>query len=66
MLDAADNDDDDNDDLDESGAQGEEVGVASVKKPTARHLPTILNIRMKRTMKKMTRKGTKMVKRGQF
>ena len=31
-------DDGDNDDLDESGAQGEEVRVASVKEPSARHL----------------------------
>ena len=49
------------DNLDESGAQGEKVGVASVKKPIARHLTTILNIRMKRTVKKMRRKGTKML-----
>ena len=32
------NDDGDNDDLDESGSQGEEVRVASVKEPSARHL----------------------------
>ena len=32
------NDDGDNDDLDESGAQSEEVRVASVKEPSARHL----------------------------